>query len=145
MRINSNTMVLTKEQFIGIEDVIKRVAFENKISNVKDIQINISKDKGIVKFSIDDSISDDAESAIHDMLSSFSGQNKKTTILDEYLASDANTDEEVAEAEKQAIDRLKSKYTQSFDIDNVVELLKEYSPEKGIEGVLKFLQIFGYK
>jgi len=54
MKINSNTFSINKEseEFQSIEDIIKRIASENKIENVEEVQIKISKDGSTVKFAI---------------------------------------------------------------------------------------------
>ena len=55
MKINSNTFSINREskEFQSIEDIIKRIASENKIENVEEVQIKLSKDEGMVKFSAD--------------------------------------------------------------------------------------------
>jgi len=52
MKINSNTVCLDKEDHAKLEEVIKKIASENKIENVKEIHVSLSKDNGIIKFGI---------------------------------------------------------------------------------------------
>ncbi len=54
MKINSNTIYITKEssEYAELENVIKKVASENKIDNVESIQISLSSDKGIIGFKV---------------------------------------------------------------------------------------------
>jgi len=55
MKINSNTFSINKEseEFQSIENIIKRIASENKIENVEEVQIKLSKDGSTVKFAFD--------------------------------------------------------------------------------------------
>jgi hypothetical protein len=55
MKINSNTFSINREskEFQSIEDIIKRIASENKIENVEEVQIKLSKDGSTVKFAFD--------------------------------------------------------------------------------------------
>jgi len=52
MKINSNTIYLTKESlgYEELEDAIKKIASENNIDNVDSIQISLSPEKGIINF-----------------------------------------------------------------------------------------------
>lgn len=50
MKINSNTVKLENEAYKEIESLIKRIASNNKISNVESVQIKLSKTNGIIKF-----------------------------------------------------------------------------------------------
>ena len=54
MKINSNTIKLEKESFEKLEEVVKKIASENEIENVKEIKIKLSKKSGVVKFAIGD-------------------------------------------------------------------------------------------
>ena len=54
MKINSNTVKLEKESYKQLEEIAKKIASENKIENVENIQIKLSKDNGVVKFAIID-------------------------------------------------------------------------------------------
>ena len=58
MRLNSNTVTLEKESHEKIEEIIKKIASENKIENVSGVQIKLSKENGIVKFAIIDDCAD---------------------------------------------------------------------------------------
>jgi len=50
MKINSNTIKLEKESYQKLENIIKKIASENKIENVENIEIKLSKNSGVVKF-----------------------------------------------------------------------------------------------
>ena len=50
MKINSNIIKLEKESFEQLEEVIKKIASENKIENVEGVEVRLSKDNGVVKF-----------------------------------------------------------------------------------------------
>jgi hypothetical protein len=50
MKINSNTFSLEKEAYEELENVVRKIAEENEISDVEEINIKISKDEGIVLF-----------------------------------------------------------------------------------------------
>ena len=52
MKINSNTIKLEKESYQKLEEVIKKIASENKIENVENVEVRLSKNGGIVKFAI---------------------------------------------------------------------------------------------
>jgi len=52
MKINSNTISLEKENYTKLEAIIKKIASENKIENVKEVLVSLSKDNGIIKFGI---------------------------------------------------------------------------------------------
>ena len=52
MKLNSNTIKLEKESFEQLEEVVKKVASDNKIENVSGVEIEFSKDSGIVRFAI---------------------------------------------------------------------------------------------
>lgn len=54
MKINSNTIKLEKESYEQLETIVKKVAEENKIENVSGIEIKLSKETGVVKFSLED-------------------------------------------------------------------------------------------
>jgi len=47
-----NTINLKKSDYTKLEEIIKKIASENKIENVKEIHISLSKDTGIIKFGI---------------------------------------------------------------------------------------------
>jgi len=50
MKLNSNTIKLSETEHKKIEAIIKKVASENNIKNVKTINISLNKDNGVVKF-----------------------------------------------------------------------------------------------
>ena len=58
MKINSNTLKLEKESHEKLEEIIKKIASENKIENVKSVQIKLSKENGIVRFAVIDDWAD---------------------------------------------------------------------------------------
>ena len=66
MKINSNTIKLEKESFENLEEIIKKIASENKIENVENIEIKLSKESGTVKFAIIDDWTDDVEHSHED-------------------------------------------------------------------------------
>ena len=64
MKINSNTIKLEKKSYQKLEEIIKKIASKNKIENVENIEIKLSKESGIVKFAIIDDWADNAEDPI---------------------------------------------------------------------------------
>ena len=50
MKINSNTISLEREEYAAVEEVIKKIASENKIENIKEVRVILSADSGIIKF-----------------------------------------------------------------------------------------------
>jgi len=50
MKINSNTIKLEEQDYKNLESVITKIASENKIEDVAEIDISITADEGIVKF-----------------------------------------------------------------------------------------------
>jgi len=54
MKINSNTVGITKEssEYKELEDIITKIASENKIDNVERVAISLSQDKGIIGFKV---------------------------------------------------------------------------------------------
>ena len=50
MKVNSNTIKLEKESYESLENIIKKIASENKINNIKNVEIKFSKDSGVVCF-----------------------------------------------------------------------------------------------
>jgi hypothetical protein len=62
-----------KNAYEELEEIIKKIASENKIENVKSVSIKLSKENGVVKFAIEDNFSDDYEET-----------NEKSFIKDNY-------------------------------------------------------------
>jgi hypothetical protein len=54
MKINSNIIKLEKKAYEKLEEILKKIASENKIENVIGVNIKLSKIDGIVKFAIED-------------------------------------------------------------------------------------------
>jgi hypothetical protein len=54
MKINSNTILVEKgsAEFDQIEGILKKIAEDNKISNVKTASISLTKEDGVVSFEI---------------------------------------------------------------------------------------------
>ena len=52
MKINSSTIKLEKESYKELENIIKKIASENKINNIKNVEVKLSKDGGVVKFAV---------------------------------------------------------------------------------------------
>jgi hypothetical protein len=54
MKINSSTIVIEKgsSEFDQIESILKKIAEENKINNVKTASISLTKEDGVVSFEI---------------------------------------------------------------------------------------------
>jgi len=50
MKINSNTFSLEKESYEELETVVRKIAEENEIEDVEEINIKISKEEGVVIF-----------------------------------------------------------------------------------------------
>lgn len=50
MKINSNTISLEREEYAAVEEVIKKIASENKIENISEVRVILSSDSGIIKF-----------------------------------------------------------------------------------------------
>ena len=50
MKINSNTIKLEKESYLKLEKVVKKIASENKIENVGNVEVKLSKENGVIKF-----------------------------------------------------------------------------------------------
>ena len=50
MKINSNTISLEKEDYVKLEDIVKKIASDNSIENVEEINIVLSQDQGLVSF-----------------------------------------------------------------------------------------------
>ena len=50
MKINSNTFSLEKEAYEELETVVRKIAEENEIEDVEEINIKISKEEGVVIF-----------------------------------------------------------------------------------------------
>ena len=50
MKINSNTISLEKEDHAKLEEIVTKIASDNKIDNVEEINIVLSQDKGLVSF-----------------------------------------------------------------------------------------------
>jgi len=50
MQLNSNTIALSSEDYTKLENLVTKLATENKIENVESIHIAITKDSGIIRF-----------------------------------------------------------------------------------------------
>jgi len=50
MKINSNTVLLEKDQFKLVENIITKIASDNNIENVKSISVQLDPTQGIIKF-----------------------------------------------------------------------------------------------
>jgi len=50
MKINSNTIKLEKETYSQLEKIIKKIASENKINNIKSVEVKLSKENGLITF-----------------------------------------------------------------------------------------------
>src|SRR5574343_1207654 len=50
MKINSNTISLEREEYAAVEEVIKKIASENKIENISEVRVVLSADSGMIKF-----------------------------------------------------------------------------------------------
>ena len=50
MKINSNTISLEKEDHAKLEEIVTKIASDNSIDNVEEINIVLSQDKGLVSF-----------------------------------------------------------------------------------------------
>ena len=61
MKINSNTIKLEKNEYVALEDVIKKIASMNNIDNVDRVNIQLSQEEGTIKFSMKDFMKDSEE------------------------------------------------------------------------------------
>jgi hypothetical protein len=52
MKVNSNTISLDREDYTAVEEVIKKIASDNKIDNVNEVNVVLSSDSGTVKFKL---------------------------------------------------------------------------------------------
>lgn len=50
MKINSNTFTLEKEAYEELESIITKIAEDNDIDDIEEVQIKISSDEGVVSF-----------------------------------------------------------------------------------------------
>jgi hypothetical protein len=50
MKINSNTISLEKEDHAKLEEIVTKIASDNSIENVEEINIVLSQDQGLVSF-----------------------------------------------------------------------------------------------
>ena len=94
MKINSNTIKLEKESYQKLENIIKKIASKNKIENVENIEIKLSKDSGVVKFAIEEDNyyydvivwAPDGEHVIEENLKSYE---EAKNVADEWLGKPA--------------------------------------------------------
>ena len=91
MKINSNTIKLEKESYEKLEEVVKKIASENKIENVSGVQIKLSKENGVVKFAIGDDLinEENAYKEWDDETEEY--VNKKFDEREEYIEHDLDT------------------------------------------------------
>ena len=61
MKINSNTIKLEKKSHVELENIIKKIAVDNKIENVGSVEVKLSKNNGVVKFAIIDENDNNSE------------------------------------------------------------------------------------
>jgi len=50
MKINSNTISLEKEDHAKLEEIVTKIASDNSIENVEEINIVLSQESGLVSF-----------------------------------------------------------------------------------------------
>lgn len=50
MKINSNTISLDRDDYAALEDMIKKIASENKIEDVNEVHISLDQNKGMISF-----------------------------------------------------------------------------------------------
>lgn len=50
MKLNSNTIALEEQDYKNLEGVIKKIASENNIEDVEQIQISLTANEGVISF-----------------------------------------------------------------------------------------------
>ena len=123
-----STIKLSHDNYFDIEQIIKKIAEENNIKDVKSIKIRLSKDSGIIKFAVIDDWADFDEE----------GEEIRYT---QNVEEEDSEEELLPKKKRYTIHHTGPIYMDGRGIDYITdnEYEEQYSPDEGLECILEDL------